>query len=113
MKTNQMGIKWSRDFSKPIRGLEFWCRVNLHQNFLYKIGFRLVTQAPMVKMMKGITLTQVCSTRQISSISLGLQLQLRPVVVGFKLLVHNVAQGCNSDDHSGRLNQNRKVLFVQ
>ena len=38
IKTNQMGVKWSHDFSKPIRGLEFWRRVNLRQNFLYKIG---------------------------------------------------------------------------
>ena len=29
---------WSRDFSKPIRGLKFWRNVNLSQNFLYKMG---------------------------------------------------------------------------
>ena len=40
-----MGVKWSHDFSKPIRGLEFSRRVNLRQNFHYKIGYRLVLAA--------------------------------------------------------------------
>ena len=31
--TNQIGVKWSHDFSTPIRGLEFWRRVNFMPKF--------------------------------------------------------------------------------